>query len=130
MIKRRLAIPELLLPITNKYIRFFYKLFKKHLDYRDTLHDRYIYRTDVKKVHVYRKYYKKLFLEVRLHKLYYITIDYHQFFKMRSLAMKKEGLYEGHICMALEGRIVTCFYRLNYFNSVFDSMSFVKRGHT
>ncbi len=130
IVLRRMARRDNAVSVRNKYIKFFYKLYQKHLDYRESLHDRYIYRTDVKKVQVYRKYYNRLFLEVRIHKLYYITIDYPQFFKMRSLAAKKDGLYEGHICMALEGRIVTCFYRLNYFNTVFDSMFYVKKAYT
>jgi hypothetical protein len=60
---------------------------------------------------------------MRLHKLFYVTIDYHQFYKMRALAAKKDGLYEEHACLALEGRIISCMYRTNFFTTIFESMS-------
>ena len=89
---------------------------------------RFIYRTDI--IAPYKKpiLLKKKFLTLRTVRLFYLTLTYKQFWRMAVNAKRKEGLFERHFCLALEGRLISFLYRTTFVSNMFESIQLVKQS--
>ena len=43
-------------------------------------------------------------------------------------AKRKEGLFERHFCLALEGRLISFLYRTSFISNMFESIQLVKQN--
>jgi ribosomal protein S4 len=83
---------------------------------------------DVVAIRERKKRFKKRFTSLRLVKLYYLTLVYKQFKKVARTARKKDGFFEGHYCLALEGRLIAFLYRTGFVASLFESLAYTKNA--
>jgi len=89
---------------------------------------RYVYRLDIVNIREPRRRYKKRFTSIRIVKFFYLTLFYFQFRRMARAARKKDGFFEGHYCLALEGRMLTFLYRTGFVSDMFEALAFVRNS--
>ena len=89
---------------------------------------RFIYRIDVIKPRRKRRFIKKRFLTLRIVKLFYLTLTYKDFNKIAFNSSKKDGSFENHFFLALEGRLISFLYRTSFVSNMFESLHYVKNS--
>lgn len=112
----------------KRITRFFYdkELIKKA--FRLAARHRFIYRTDIIAPYKRPVFLKKKFVTLRTTRLFYLTLTYKQFWRMAVNAKRKEGLFEKHFCLALEGRLISFLYRTSFVSNMFESIQLVKQS--
>src|ERR1700733_11532047 len=89
---------------------------------------RFIYRIDVVKPRRKRRFIKKRFLTLRIVKLFYLTLTYKNFNKIAFISSKKDGSFENHFFLALEGRLISFLYRTAFVSNMFESLYYIKHS--
>lgn len=112
----------------RRALKFFYKRVRDRRRDRRRRFVRYVYRLDVVNIPEPRRRLKKRFTSLRLVKYFYITLVYKQFRRMARAAHKKDGYFEGHYCLALEGRVVTFLYRTGFVATMQEAFTAVRQG--
>ncbi len=115
----------------KKYKRINILLFKRKVARRQSFKKRfvrYVYRLDIVDIKEPRRRYKKRFTSIRIVKFFYLTLLYFQFRAMARNSRKKDGFFEGHYCLALEGRLLAFFYRTGFVADMFESLAFIRNS--
>lgn len=89
---------------------------------------RYVYRLDIVELREPRRRYNRRFTSLRIVKFFYLTLKYFHFRRMARNARKKDGFFEGHYCLALEGRLLNFVYRTGFAADMFEAWAFVRQG--
>lgn len=111
----------------NFYWRFFIKLFLERKKRWESFRRRYIYRLDLKPKYKKRKFFKIRFLSIRLTRLYFLMFQDFQFRKLFRKSIKSDGNFETNYCYALECRIYSIIYRMNFAPTVFSALNFLNK---
>ena len=90
---------------------------------------RYVYRLDVlPPIWQPRRLPKSVITKNVVH-LFYIIYTSRQFKRLSKTAARQHGSYRQNYTCLLEGRLCSVVYRAGFFNTLFDSLKFVKQGH-
>jgi len=87
---------------------------------------RYTYRLEAFVARAFRRRLKKAFTSLRWTRLFYIVLSYKQFRRMARRAHRKDGFFEGHYCLALEGRVGNFLYRTGFVATLFEALVLVR----
>jgi hypothetical protein len=115
----------------KRYKRLALYFFSKYLDNLFYIREKhelsdYIYRIDLISPRSRMHYLPARFISLRLVKFFYLTLRYRQFYKLSRTAHKRDGFFEHHYCLALEGRIISFLYRTGFVSNMFDSLYYIK----
>ena len=110
--------------ITKIFLKWYHERQKR----RKQMQKRFIYRIDVIKPRRKRRFIKKRFLTLRIVKLFYLTLTYKDFNKIAFNSSKKDGSFENHFFLALEGRLISFLYRTSFVSNMFESLHYVKNS--
>jgi hypothetical protein len=115
----------------KKYKRINMLFLKRKVERRKSFKKRfirYVYRLDIVDIQEPRRRYRKRFTSIRIVKFFYLTLVYFQFRTMARNSRKKDGFFEGHYCLALEGRLLAFLYRTGFVADMFESLAFVRNS--
>lgn len=112
----------------RRTLKFFFCRARERRRFRRRRFMRYVYRLDQVHLREPRRRMKKSFTTLRLVKYFYITLVYKHFRLMARAAHKKDGYFEGHYCLALEGRVVTFLYRTGFVATMQEAFALVRQG--
>lgn len=121
-----LGVPYSNPDLYKRVTKFFFRMRQKARDLWKFYRMRYVYRLDVALPKGRRKRMKKSFASIRLVKFFYLILTYKHFKAMARGARKKDGYFEGHYCLALEGRLITFLYRTGFVATMFEALRAVK----
>jgi hypothetical protein len=115
-----------------KYKRVTKHFSKKHDErkaYFKRIFSRYVYRVDIISPERKVKRIKKRFVTLRVVKLFYLTLTYKDFNKIARRSKKKDGSFENHYCLAIEGRLISFLYRTSFVSNMFEALFYVKHSY-
>lgn len=111
----------------KRVTKFFFNKREKGRSLWKYLRSRYAYRLDLLQEKEKKRLPKKGFATIRLVKFFYLILSYHHFKAMARAARKKDGFFEGHYCLALEGRLLNFIYRTGFVASLFEALAVVRQ---
>lgn len=112
----------------RRVTKFFLKSYLERKERRKQLSKRFIYRIDIIRPRKWFKPLKDKFLTLRMVKIFYLTLKYKHFKNMAIASVKKDGSFENHFFLALEGRLLSFLYRTGFASNMFESLYYIKNG--
>lgn len=111
----------------RKVTQFFFRHFRKVRSFWSHANARYVYHMEQLQERQRKKKINKSFSSIRLVRLFYLILTYKAFKALARKAHQKDGYFEGHYCLALEGRLVTMVYRSGFVATMFEALGAVRR---